>query len=191
VEGIADILQGLDGPEPPQLLVRVYPKDLTGRFEPLRKARPDILFQKTAWERSWLTPKYEDSFALINALRHCALGINIASTVSLELCMFDKPVINVGYNAPSASPNEYRFADFYEFDHYRPLVGSGAVEVARDPSEMREMIKNSLVRPERRRRQRKELIGKMFGPTLDGRSAERVAQALLKIAGERTVDIRQ
>lgn len=183
VEEIADILRETGGANSPQLLVRVYPKDLTGRFEPLKKNRPDILFQRTVWDKSWLTPKFEDSFGLINALRHCALGINIASTVSLELCMFDKPVINVGYNPPNVPAKEHRFADFYEFDHYRPLVTSGAVEVAQSPSQMREMIENNLRRPEQRKKERKALIDKMFGSTLDGKSAQRVARTLLKIAG--------
>ncbi len=183
VEEIANILRETGGANPPQLLVRVYPKDLTDRFEPLKKNRPDILFQRTVWEKSWLTPKYEDSFGLINALRHCAIGINIASTVSLELCMFDKPVINVGYNPQSVPAKEHRFADFYEFDHYRPLVKSGAVEVAENSRQMREMIENYLGRPEHRRNERKGLIDRMFGSTLDGKSAQRVAETLLKLAG--------
>lgn len=186
VEQIADILREMGGQSPPQLLVRVYPKDLTGRFEALKKERPDILFQQTAWQESWLTPKYEDSFGLINALRHCALGINLASTVSLELCMFDKPVINIGYNPPSVPEKEHRFIEFYDFDHYRPLVASGAVGLARDPRQMRQLIENCLNHPEHRRDERKKLIDKMFGPTLDGRSAQRVAETLLKIAGSRT-----
>lgn len=182
VEEIADILSEIEGENPPQLLVRVYPKDLTGRFEKLKERRPDILFQKTAWNQSWLTPRFEDSFALINALRHAALGINVASTVSLELCMFDKPVINIGYNPPNVAVEKLCYADYYEFDHYRPLVESGAVELAKSASEMREMIRKNLCEPARRKKERGELIEKMFGATLDGKSAGRVARVLLEIA---------
>ncbi len=182
VEEIADILQEIGGKNVPQLLVRVYPKDLTGRFDKLKQRRTDILFPSIAWKKSWLTPQYEDSFALINALRHSALGINVASTVSLELCMFDKPVINVGYNPPNLSPKKLRYADYYEFDHYRPLVSSGAVEVAGSVHQMREMIYQNLTEPSRREAERKALIDKMFGRTLDGNSARRVAQTLLEIA---------
>ena len=59
---------------------------------------------------------------LTNTIRHAAVGINVASTLSLELCMFDKPVINIGYNPPGTevSPVEYR--RYYDFDHYRPIV---------------------------------------------------------------------
>ncbi len=186
VEEIADILSAVGGENPPQLLVRVYPKDLTGRFEKLKMRRPDILFQKTDWETAWLTPKFEDSFALINALRHCALGINVASTVSLELCMFDKPVINVGYNPASVPVGKINYAEYYEFDHYRPLVESGAVEVASSVRRMRQLIIENLRKPARRKTERQNLIKKMFGETLDGKSANRVAQALLQIVAQST-----
>jgi hypothetical protein len=184
VEQIADLIAEIGGGnDAPQLMVRVYPKDLTGRFESLKARRKDIIFPTIAWEKSWLTPRYEDSFALVNALRHCALGINVASTVSLELCMFDKPIINVGYNPPNVSEEKLRYADYYEFDHYRPLVKSGAVELAKSTDEMRELIQQNLNLPERRQKERRDLMQTMFGDTLDGKSAHRVAQVLLQIAG--------
>ncbi len=183
VEEIADILKETDDRKnPPRLLVRVYPKDLTGRFDELKRRRKDILFPPVAWEKQWLTPKFEDCAALVNTLRHAALGINVASTISLELCMFDKPVINVGYNPKSVDESDLNYADYYEFDHYAPIVESGAVEVARNREQMREMILNFLNQPERASEQRKKLISKMFGKSLDGNSARRVADVLLKIS---------
>lgn len=182
VEGIADMLAEFPEPERPQLLLRIYAKDLTGRFDELRQRRRDILFADPLWEPAWLTPKYEDTYALVNALRHCSLGINVASTVSLELCMFDKPVINVGYNPPSVPKEELSYADYYEFDHYKPVVESGAIHVARNIDEMHQLIITSLNAPEKQKRQRTELIGKMFGSTLDGKSSTRVAEILLKLA---------
>lgn len=184
VEEIADLLKRIDRVNKPQLLVRIYPKDLTGRFEELKKRRPDILFPHINWSKSWLTPLEEDSRLLVNMLRHCEIGINIASTVSLELCMFDKPVINLGYNPPSVSTKEIRFADYYEFDHYRPVVASGAIEIAGNPRQLAELIMVYLERPGRRKNERADLIKRMFGSTLDGKSAGRVAQTLLNIASK-------
>lgn len=183
VERIADMLNERGGLARPQLLVRIYGKDTTGRFDDLKRRRRDILFPEVPWESSWLTPKPEDSSALVNALRHCALGINVASTVSLELCMFNKPVINVGYNPASVPTDVLSYADYYEFDHYRPIVESGAVSVARDPDEMRRLINEALDAPDSRLCERTKLIRKMFGPTLDGRSHQRVAEVLLELAG--------
>lgn len=182
VEQIADILTTIDDPSRPQLLVRVYAKDTTGRFDMLKKTRPDILFPEVSWESAWLTPKADDSYALVNALRHSALGINVASTISLELCMFDKPVINVGYNPESVAIEELAYADYYEFDHYKPIVESGAVMVARDPKQMRTLILECLKMPTNRSNDRTKLIRRMFGRTLDGNSSKRVADVLVKLA---------
>lgn len=182
VEQIADVLNESNESARPQLLVRVYPKDLSGRFEDLKRRRTEILFPQVAWEAAWLTPKYEDSYALVNALRHSALGINVASTVSLELCMFDKPVINIGYNPPNVGEEVLKYADYYEFDHYKPLVESGAVAVARTQDELRNLVDEALKNPSAHASERRALIEKMFGATLDGKSSERVARALLETA---------
>lgn len=183
VEAIADMLaDSARFPDRPQLMVRVYAKDTTGRFDELKQRRPDILFPHVPWNPSWLTPKSEDSLMLVNVLRHCALGINVASTLSLELCMFDKPVINVGFNPPSVKKEILSYSDYYEFDHYRPVVDSGAVCIARSPGEMKEMMARYLRNPSLNGAERKEIIDRMFGTTLDGSSSSRVAQVLLRLS---------
>ena len=185
VEEIADMLAELGGTRSPQLLVRVYAKDLTGRFDDLKARRADILFPTVSWDPEWLTPKADDSMALANTLRHCDLGINVASTISLELCMFDKPVINVGYNPWSARDHVVSYAEYYDFDHYKPVVDSGAVEVAWDRTQMRDLIAKALKEPGRLSLERRALLDRMFGNTLDGHSAKRVADVLLKLASNR------
>lgn len=184
VEQIAGMLNGMEHFGSPQMLVRVYPKDQTGRFEELKRRRPDILFPPIPWDSAWLTPKTEDLPLLTNMLRHCAVGINIASTVSLELCMFDKPVINVGYDPPGVDLKEDSSARYYEFDHYKPVVASGGVEVAYSAAEMQRLLSTAFRNPGDRREQRARLIHKMFGATLDGRSSSRVASTLLDLAGK-------
>lgn len=184
VEQIADMLREMTFSGPPQLMVRVYAKDRSGRFEPLKRRRPDILFPDVPWEPNWLTPKPEDLPLLTNMLRHCALGINVASTVSLELCMFDKPVINVGYNPESLPQNALNYLRYYRFDHYRPVVESGAVRLAKSPADLREFIVRALANPREDAVARLTLLSEMFGRTLDGKSGLRVAEALAKLVEE-------
>ncbi len=182
VERIADMLGRMTELGPPQLLVRVYAKDRTGRFEDLKRRRRDVLFPLIPWEPAHLTPRPEDSSLLTNMLRHCALGINVASTVSLELCMFDKPALNIGYNPPGFGPVPVDYIRYYDYDHYRPVVESGAVELARSEPGLELLIEKALVSPDRRRRERHELLLGFFGETLDGRSATRVARTLVRIS---------
>ncbi|HEY8187121.1 MAG TPA: hypothetical protein VIF64_13690 [Pyrinomonadaceae bacterium] len=181
VENIAAMLREMTDLRP-QLLVRVYPKDQTGRFEQIKSRNPDVLFPEIPWEPAWLTPKIEDAYLLTNTLRHAAVGINVASTVSLELCMFDKPVINVGYNPPELDVKELDYARCYTFEHYRPVVESGAIKVARSESEMRSMLQQALIEPQADSNRRRALIKEMFGNALDGYSGVRVAGFLLQMA---------
>lgn len=185
VEDIARMLKEMTDLGPPQLLVRVYPKDQTGRFDELKRANPDILFPEIPWEAAWLTPRFEDAHLLTNMLRHAALGVNVASTVSLELCMFDKPVVNVGYNPPGVDVNELNYSRYYKFDHYRTVVESGAVKVALSEEDLRNLLRRALVEPDADRAKRRALMRSMFGGTLDGYSGLRVADRLLKLAASR------
>jgi len=184
VEDIAAMLSEMTDLGPPQLLVRVYPKDQTGRFEQTKRQNPDILFPEIPWEPAWLTPKIEDAYLLTNTLRHSAVGINLASTISLELCMFDKPVINVAYkpNGMDNRPEDTDYRRYYEFDHYRPVVESGAVSLARSESGMQSMLRKALTDPQAGSSRRRALIGEMFGSALDGYSGVRVAYRLVKLA---------
>ena len=122
---------------------------------------------------------------LTNTLRHADAGINVASTISLELCMFDKPVINVAYNPPGMVTVRVPYARYYEYDHYRAVVESGAVDVARTPDDLRTQLRDALTNPGVRRVQRQALMRRMFGDTLDGHSSDRVASALLQLATPR------
>jgi CDP-glycerol glycerophosphotransferase (TagB/SpsB family) len=96
--------------------------------------------------------------------------------------MFDKPVINVGYNPPSVDPGVISYRRYYDFDHYRPLVASGAVYLAESESQLREQLRAALAEPKQRSAERRALIEDMFGKTLDGHSGSRVIKHLLGLA---------
>ena len=186
VERLGDIVASMTdlASGPPQLVVRVYAKDRTQRFEPLKQARPDILFPPVPWEKVWYTPRPEDGPLWSNMLRHADVGINIASTVSLELCMFDKPVINLAYNAPNVDPSVVDVSMYYGFDHYRPIVESDAIALAHSETEADELIRRSLLHPEIRADERRGLIRKMFGDQLDGWAGRRLARRIVEVARE-------
>jgi hypothetical protein len=190
VEEIANLLHEMEDLGPPQLLVRVYPKDRSERFEELKARRRDILFPEARWIDGWLTPTEDDNRMLTNTLRHVDAGINVASTISLELCMFDKPAINVAYNPPGMPSVRVPYARYYEYDHYRPLVASGAIELASTADEMRSLLRAAITNPSRRSVERHALMNHMFGDTLDGRSHQRVARVLSLLAASGTADER-
>ena len=129
---------------------------------------------------------YEDLTVYTSLVRHAALSINAASTVSLEFLMLDKPVINLDFDPPGSSlPSCLGYSRHINFDHYRPVAESGAVMVARSESDMRDMLARGLKEPDADSVHRRALIKEMFGNTLDGCSGMRVAEQLIKLAQAR------
>jgi hypothetical protein len=180
VEQLADALSTLE--DHPQLVVRLYAKDRSGRFDDVRSRRRDIVFPPVAWAESWLTPLPDDTAMWTNMLLHADVGINVASTVSLELAMFDKPVLNIAFNPAGIPTSELEYARYYRFDHYAPVVASGAVELITTPDGVAPAVRRALDEPAQRQAERTALLDKMFGATLDGRSSDRVAAALVELA---------
>jgi hypothetical protein len=76
--------------------------------------------------------------------------------------MFDKPAINVGYNPPNKDIYPYNYTRFYAFDHYKPIVDSGAVQVATDEDEIRRYLREAIEIPEKYSYLRTNLMNSMF-----------------------------
>jgi len=184
VEFVINIIKDIKIEPKPQLVVRTYVKGTSPEMKALSKSNiKDVFFPQPLWSEKWLfTPLYEDLILYTNLLRHCSLGINAASTVSLELMMFDKPVINLGFDPPGSKlPYHLRWIRHINYDHYAPVVKSGAVMVAKTPDEMKNLIIKGLTKPEDDSQKRKSFIKNMFDNTLDGNSGKRVAETLIKL----------
>ncbi len=181
VERLADDLDREVGDDI-QVLVRVYAKDTTGRFDELAHRRPDIVFSPVLWEQRGRTPLREDGPLWSNCLRHAACGVNVASSVSLELFMFDRPVVNVACNPPSVGREVVDYARYYRFDHYRPLVETGSIALVESLEDLAPAVIDSIEDPDERKVSRQELLETMFGATLDGRSHSRVAAVLSELS---------
>ncbi len=185
VEAVIRFLKEPDLNPKPQLVVRTYIKGTAPEMLALgTQNTPDVVFPPILWDRQWIMPLYEDLYIYTNLIRLASLGINVASTVSLELMMFDKPVINLGFEPPDSKlPYYSRFSRHVEYEHYRPVVGSGGVMVARSLDDLRTMIRRGLADPGADSDKRTDFIRGMLGEKLDGNSGRRVALQLLRLTG--------
>lgn len=183
VQLVIDLLKKMDLPQKPQLVVRIYPKAPDPMMLELAKQSiPDVIFPPMLWDLKWFTPSFEDQPIYTTLLRECAVGINAASTVSLELMMHNKPVINLGFDPPGSQlPHALRYSKHITFDHYRPVAESGGVMVAWSPEEMEQHLFSALRQPELGSEQRQRFVEQMFGATLDGYAGKRVADCLLNL----------
>lgn len=178
---VAELLESFDLSPAPQLVVRTYVKGTSPEMRTfVESPSSGVVFAPMKWNESWVMPEFDDLALYTSLLRHTALGINAASTVSLELLMHDKPVINLGFDPPGSDLHPaLGFRRHIDFDHYRPLAESGAVVVASSPEDMRLILHRGLTKPEEGSEKRRAFIREMFGDLVDGLAGERVAERLL------------
>ena len=169
-------------PNKPQLVVRVYPKDKSNRYEQLKKERKDIIFPHIPWETKFLTPLPEDSDLLTNMLYHCDIGVNVASTVTLELAMFHKSTINIGFNPPNVDISPLDYSIYYSWDHYKPITDSNCFYLAKSFEDLKRFTLQGLENPLEKSKNQDKLIESFFGSTLDGKAYQRIADCLTNLA---------
>lgn len=184
IEEVIRIIKNPGFSPAPQLVVRTYIKGTSPEILAIsHKNIPDVVFPPVLWDKQWIMPLHEDLAIYSSLLHHCALGINAASTVSLELMALDKPVINIGMDPPgSIFPKWEHFSRHIELEHYRPVAQSGGTMVARSQDDLEAMIARGLNHPAADHDQRKAFMNSMMGDTLDGQSGKRVAESLISLA---------
>jgi len=170
-----------------QLLVRTSPAEDDTRFKTIKEIHPEIKWNVPKWlltrenhAESWSQriPSEEDIKDLRAVLTFVDLNVNMCSTMSLDFMLFNKPVINTVFgNEANGLYNDQRFL---HYDHYKKVVESGAVVIAKNENELVQAINEALENPEERATQRKEMIAIQISKSLEGTS-KRIAETLFHL----------
>jgi hypothetical protein len=168
--------------------VRPAPVDDGTRYAALRRDFPEMIFARPAWvhaspgDWSRVFPLPEDVRFLANLTRHADLNVNMASTMTLDFAIHDKPVVNVAFdtvNPPRFGVPYWEY--YYRFEHYRPVVELGAARFARSPEELAEHVNVYLDDPSLDWEGRSRFVELEVGCPI-GRSAQAVLECLSRIA---------
>lgn len=171
----------------PQWLFRPSPADRGGRFGWVKEQYPEMIFRQPAWiyprEGGWtnIVPTQQDVWFLANLTAHADVNVNVASTMTLDFALRDKPVVNIGFDVDEEGRSR-EWLEYYSFDHYRPVVELGAARVARSPEELAEHVNAYLRDPSLDREGRRRLVELEVGAPV-GQSSQRVVDVLASIAG--------
>lgn len=170
-----------------QVLVRLHPRDEMSAYQEFERT-PGVILEKPFRD----TVKVADGLAidvmpehqkhLGDTLCHADAVVNVASTISIEACIFDTPVVNICFDGPEPSPYVKSAVRYYSFTHYVNITNRGAVRVAQSPAEMVEMVARYLADPSLDAAGRKQVVLDQC-QFIDGRSAERVIQYVLDEIG--------
>jgi hypothetical protein len=172
----------------PQVLLRPMPVDDGRRYEQVRAQYPELLFHQPAWLHvvpgDWtrVLPLAEDMEFLANLTYHADLNVNLASTMTLDFALRDKPVVNVAFDVADPPLFGKPLWDYYyQFEHYRPVVELGAARFARSAAELATHVNAYLAHPALDREGRRKLVELEVSLPL-GAAGRRVLAALAAIA---------
>ena len=183
IEGLIKHLKTFEPLSRPQLVVRTYIKGTSNSMLSLANNfdnDKDIFFPKILWDSKWTMPLKEDLYIYTNLLRYSSLGINTASTTTLELMMFKKPTINIGFEPPGSSlPNWSLFARHINYEHFIPVIKGRGSMVAKSMDHLFKLVEESLNHPKSKLKHQEEFLNKMFGNFLDDKSSTRIVDAII------------
>jgi len=166
-------------------LVRTSPAEDPDRFKYLQDKYSFIKWNFPEWEMARLDhpepwsqriPTSDDLADLRIILENSDVGINMCSTMSLDFMQFDKPVINPVFgNSENGLYNDQRFL---KYAHYKRVVESNAVSIAKNKEELISSINYQLKNLEERKLERQKLLNLQIGkPLLD--TGKRITEQLL------------
>lgn len=119
---------------------------------------------------------------LWHALRYCDVVINHFSTMGLEACMFDKPVIYLLY-FPQTGYTWIQPPIYYDHGlaiHNRRMLKYGLARTASNRDELIEAIVDAVTYPEKYADERRKAVENELGP-LDGNAVSRFVEACCEI----------
>ncbi|QXP61690.1 hypothetical protein [Olleya sp. HaHaR_3_96] len=167
-------------------VVRTSPAEDESRFIGIKKKYHNIVWNFPNWEltrtnhtETWSqrVPSVDDIITLKGLLKYSDVNINMCSTMSLDIMLFDKPVINAVYgNKENGLYNDQKYLNYVHFDK---VVKSKAVTVVKKDSDFIKAINNSLSNPTEFQKERANILDIQIGVPLKGTS-KRMAKTLLE-----------
>ncbi|WP_372744868.1 hypothetical protein [Lutibacter sp.] len=181
IDCIATLIQNNKIIVPVNFIVRTSPAEDGGRFEELQKKFGFIQWNFPKWTLtrtnhtemwSQRVPDKQDLKDLRALLAYSDININMCSTMSLDFMIFDKPIINAVFG--NTQNGMYDDQKYLNYDHYKRVVDSGAVVIAKSEAELISAINEELKNPTFRAKERKELLNLQISKPLEGTSKRMV-----------------
>ncbi len=170
-----------------QVLVRLHPRDEADCYREFSGV-PHVIVEKpfrdtvTGADGLAIDVMPEHQRHLGDTLCHSDVVINVASTITIEACIFDTPVVNICFDGPEEAPSVRSARRYYSFTHYVNITSRQAVRVAQSPAEMIAAVQRYLEDPTLDAAGRRQVVLDQCQFT-DGQSSDRVVRCVLDELG--------
>ncbi len=164
-----------------QWVIRLHPMDQYERWESLFATVPGVVISHP-WNHKdkisyWGVPNDDELALLGNTLRHASAAITMASTVALDSCVVDTPIICVGFHPDRGSAEDRYYHQVHFSHHYAPIISSGAVAFVSNEQEFCTSLTAAVDHPQEKGENCKMLVEMICG-RVDGKLAWRLAEAV-------------
>jgi hypothetical protein len=176
-----------------QMLVRPHPTkdnaELVRQFGPFSAS---VVVQSVAHPGTEITARCQTEAQIqdwVSTFRHCAVVINLSSTVTIDAAICDKPVVNLDYDPEPGQPHQSLIEDInHLWTHFKPVTQSGGLTLVKNGNQMVAAVKNYLADPNLHREERRRMAHYVCG-FVDGNCGQRVAEAILALVSKTTPQI--
>ena len=172
--------------EPCSLLVRPHFSDVTNRRFDFLSSYPHVKIDENFTPSDFFIdnwkPGIEETKLFTNLVYYSDMLIATASTLFLDAACCNKPSIGIAYDAffdPRTGKDVT--ADLYTMNHLRDVIDTGAVLMVRNDKELIQAIEHVLEEGSRFKEQERQVLLRKICFNVDGKSAERVAGAILSL----------
>lgn len=150
-------------PFPIQIYLRITPYQKKEYYS-IFQGNPRVYLGEPFYIRSNEVISKEQVSHLVGLLHATDIFINILSTMTLEACLLDKPIINIGFDEVDK---------IFEFSYAKRIIGTGGTSFVHNPQELLAAINNYFNDPLLHKEKRQELVEK-FCFKNDGKATKRI-----------------
>ena len=112
--------------------------------------------------------------------------INVASTITIESCLFDTPVVNIGFDANLDLDFNRSVKRHFQYSHYANIVESNGVKIAKSEEDLHMFINSYLNNSDLDSAGRNQIVDNQCY-YLDGKSSERLLRYIIDFTKEYSV----
>ena len=193
VQALAEAIARGEFDVPVQLLVRLHPSHLkpgVGKYKKIRREGaqfhelaerfPDVKIESPLLGKegvaNFTTP--EDARSLASLFAHTDVFVTLFSTMVLESCFNDVPVVAAAFDAAASELEDFLpISKVLDWPTHDRIIRSGAAAVARDPQQLVSALRRYLADPELHKSERRR-FAEQECTFIDGKCSRRLADII-------------
>ena len=172
------------------ILFRRHPVDPIERWQPVLRSARNVVYDDPwklgAQVLGHTNVRDQDIVKLASSLYHAKVHVNVASSMSVDGAIMDRPQIGPAYDASPGGKYHRAAKECYLQEHYLPIYRSGGIDIVESPVKFTRAVQGAFEKPGRASEGRRRIVEEICTFN-DGKCAGRVALQVASFLGQLSV----